>query len=146
MNENTESKLTRFLNFYNGLSHAGLTQLGDLYTQDVAFVDPVHQINGRQQLIEYFSHAYQRLTYCQFEAISQTDSEQLSFISWIMTLSHPAIGKGKPIEVHGCTELRWREEHICYHRDYYDLTELVYQHLPILGWATTLVKHKMAKA
>ena len=70
MNENTESKLTRFLNFYNGLSHAGLTQLGDLYTQDVAFVDPVHQINGRQQLIEYFSHAYQRLTYCQFEAIS----------------------------------------------------------------------------
>ncbi|SNY50729.1 SnoaL-like domain-containing protein [Arsukibacterium tuosuense] len=146
MNESAENKLARFLQFYNALSHDGLDRLADIYTEDVTFVDPVHQITGRPNLTAYFSHAYQRLTYCKFEPVSQTDAEQLSFISWIMTLSHPAIGKGKSIEVHGCTELRWRGQRIYYHRDFYDLTELVYQHLPILGWATTHVKHRMAKA
>ena len=145
MNKCAESKLADFLQFYNSLSHDGLSRLADIYSEDITFIDPVHQINGRQELTAYFSHAYQRLTYCKFEPVSQSDNEHLSFISWIMTLSHPAIGKGKAIEVHGCTELRWRGQHIYYHRDFYDLTELVYQHLPILGWATTLVKHRMAK-
>jgi limonene-1,2-epoxide hydrolase len=146
MNKHTETKLAGFLQFYNSLSHDGLNRLADIYTDDVNFIDPVHQIHGRHNLTAYFSHAYQRLTYCNFEPVSQTDGDNLSFISWIMTLSHPAIGKGKAIEVHGCTELRWREQHIYYHRDYYDLTELVYRHLPVLGWATTQVKQRMAKA
>jgi limonene-1,2-epoxide hydrolase len=145
MAEATNSKIERFLHFYNALSHDGLNMLADMYTDDIQFVDPVHQINGRQQLTAYFSHAYQRLVYCKFDPVSQIDGLQLSFISWVMTLSHPAIGKGKPVVVHGCTELRWRDEHIYYHRDYYDLTELVYQHLPVLGWATTKVKQRMAK-
>ncbi|MBV2131026.1 nuclear transport factor 2 family protein [Arsukibacterium indicum] len=146
MVKRTETKLAVFLDFYNSLSHDGLNQLADIYTEDVIFIDPVHKITGRQHLTEYFSHAYQRLTYCNFEPISQSDGESLSFISWIMTLSHPAIAAGKPVEVNGCTELRWRDQHIYYHRDYYDLTELVYQHVPVLGWVTTQVKQKMAKA
>ncbi|KKO46160.1 SnoaL polyketide cyclase [Arsukibacterium ikkense] len=146
MPELTESKLTRFLKFYNALSHDGLRQLADIYTADVVFIDPVHQITGRDQLSRYFSHAYQRLIYCKFEPVSQSDNEQQSFISWVMTLSHPAIAKGKPLVVHGCSELRWRQQHIYYHRDFYDLTELVYQHLPVLGWATSKVKQRMAQA
>lgn len=146
MSELTETKLAGFLRFYNSLSHDGLDRLADIYTEDIVFVDPVHQISGREKLTSYFSHAYQRLSYCRFEPVSQTDTGQLSFISWTMTLSHPAIAKGKPLELHGCTELRWRDQHIYYHRDFYDLTELVYQHLPVLGWATTLVKQRMAKA
>tara|TARA_R110002126_G_scaffold200330_1_gene347957 strand:- start:15789 stop:16232 length:444 start_codon:yes stop_codon:yes gene_type:complete len=146
MNEVEPNKSARFLAFYNALSHDGLSSLTDIYTEDIVFIDPVHQINNRQQLSEYFSHAYQRLNYCKFKAVSQVDAGQLSFISWEMTLSHPAIGKGKPLIVNGCTELRWRERHIYYHRDYYDLTELVYQHVPILGWATTKVKQRMANA
>ncbi|MDX1676850.1 nuclear transport factor 2 family protein [Arsukibacterium sp.] len=146
MNKQTDTKLAAFLTFYNSLSHDGLNRLAEIYTENVVFTDPVHQITGRQALMTYFSHAYQRLAYCKFEPVSQTDDDSLSFISWIMTLSHPAIGKGKEIKVHGCTELRWHDQHIYYHRDYYDLTELVYRHIPVLGWATTQVKQRMAKA
>ncbi|CAM5224665.1 transcriptional regulator [Alishewanella longhuensis] len=53
-----------------------------------------------------------------------------------MCLSHPAIGKGKEITVHGCSALRWQDDQIIYHRDYYDLTEMVYQHIPVVSWLT----------
>ncbi|HBN88343.1 MAG TPA: nuclear transport factor 2 family protein, partial [Rheinheimera sp.] len=37
-----------------------------------------------------------------------------------------------------------QNELITYHRDYYDLTEMVYQHLPIIGWLTAKVKQRMS--
>ncbi|WP_333606755.1 nuclear transport factor 2 family protein [Arsukibacterium sp.] len=146
MTEQMDSRLAAFLAFYNQLSHQGLHGLTALYHAEVEFIDPVHQIQGCRQLQEYFEHAYQRLTSCQFTLVSHSASADCGFISWQMTLQHPAINKGRTITVPGCTELRWHQGLIRYHRDYYDLTDLVYQHLPVLGFVTTKIKHRMAKA
>lgn len=146
MTEQMDSRLSAFLAFYNQLSHQGLQSLKDLYHIEIEFIDPVHHLQGRQQLQDYFEHAYQRLTYCQFSMVSHSASAECGFISWQMTLQHPAINKGRTIVVPGCTELRWQQGLISYHRDYYDLTDLVYQHLPVLGYIINKIKHKMAKA
>lgn len=140
------SSIQQFLNFYNGLSSNNLTTLGQIYHPDVVFIDPVHKITGCEALGDYFSHAYDRLSFCQFTAKAECKDGNCGYISWQMDFSHQAIGQGKLIQVDGCTELRWHEDgRIIYHRDYYDLTDLVYQHLPVLGWATAQVKRRMAK-
>lgn len=146
MTEQMDTRLAGFLAFYNQLSHQGLDSLVKVYHPQVEFIDPVHNIKGCDQLQKYFEHAYQRLTFCQFEMVSHSASADCGFISWRMTLQHPAINKGQTIVVPGCTELRWQQGLISYHRDYYDLTDLVYQHLPLLGWLTNKIKHKMAEA
>ncbi len=140
------ARLQQFVAFYNGLSANNLADLSDIYHPDVQFIDPVHEIHGVAALEQYFAHAYARLSSCHFLPLQQAEQGKQGFISWTMTLCHPAIGGGKAIEVEGCTALCWHADgRIIYHRDYYDLTDMVYQHIPLLGWLTTKVKQKMAQ-
>lgn len=145
MMQNSAS-LQQFVEFYNALSANNLKSLVAIYHPDVQFIDPVHEIHGLASLEQYFAHAYARLSSCHFLPLQQAVQSNQGFLSWTMTLSHPAIAAGKNIEVQGCTALRWHSDgRIIYHRDYYDLTDMVYRHIPLLGWLTTKVKQKMAQ-
>ncbi len=139
-----EPRLQAFLDYFNGLSGQGEPQSLSIYHNDVTFIDPVHQIKGRDALQCYLNHGYQRLNFALFEPVNGVSAGDTGFLSWIMTYSHPAIANGKKIQVHGTSELRWEGDNIIYHRDYYDLTDMVYQHIPVLSWLTGQVKRKMA--
>lgn len=145
-NLHDSARLQQFVDFYNGLSANNIASVSRIYHPDVVFIDPVHQIKGGDALERYFAHAYARLSSCQFVPLQQLAQTDLGFISWRMRLSHPAINQGHLVELDGCTELRWHQDgRIIYHRDYYDLTEMVYRHIPLLGWLTAKVKQKMAQ-
>lgn len=139
-----EPRLQRFLDYFNQLASSNLNEPLDIYHVEVEFIDPVHRISGREALQLYLQHGYQRLNFAQFTALQGVVQQDSGFLSWIMTFSHPAIAQGQRIEVHGCSELRWQGAQIIYHRDYYDLTEMVYQHVPLVGWLTTKIKQKMS--
>lgn len=139
-----DARIQAFLDYFNQLSNSNLSSTQAIYHKEVQFIDPVHQIQGRDQLISYLEHGYQRLNYAKFTAEQAAVTGNQGFLSWQMCLSHPAIGKGKEITVHGCSALRWQDEQIIYHRDYYDLTEMVYQHIPVVSWLTGKVRQKMA--
>jgi len=147
MNETiTTERLERFLNYYNNLSQNNLDSLAELYSNNVEFIDPVHHMLGLDQLQQYVSPAYARLSSCHFVATSQIANQDQGCLSWVMTFTHDAIGNGKPISVHGCSVVHWNSEgKIAYHRDYYDLNEMVLEHIPLLGWVTKKIKKKMAK-
>lgn len=140
------ARLEDFVCFYNSLNADNLNGLGQIYHSEVIFSDPVHQIQGLAALQDYFAHAYARLTQSHFEARHMAAQGEVGFVSWQMRIRHPAIANGREILVDGCTELRWHENGlIIAHRDYYDLTQMVYQHLPVIGWLTSKVKQQMAK-
>lgn len=138
-------RVDKFLAFYNSLSSENLQLLQQLYHPDVEFIDPVHQLRGIAALTKYFNHAYARLQRCTFSAQQSMEQQQQAFISWQMQFSHTAIGAGKMIDVAGCSVLQYQDELIIYHRDYYDLDQMVFQHLPMLGWLTGKVKQQMSK-
>ncbi len=140
-------RLENFVSFYNGLSAQDLSILAQLYHPEVRFIDPVHQMDGLAALQQYFAHAYARLDSCTFVAHAMAGQQQQGFVSWQMQFSHQAIGAGALISVDGCTELHWHQDgRIIYHRDYYDLTQMVYQHVPVVAWLTGKIKQKMAQA
>ncbi len=96
MNEtNTTERLGTFLNFYNNLSQNNLDSLAELYASNVEFIDPVHHMLGLEQLQQYFSHAYARLSSCHFVATSQIANQDQGCLSWVMTFTHDAIGNGE---------------------------------------------------
>jgi ketosteroid isomerase-like protein len=140
------SRIEDFVCFYNSLNANNLRTLKQVYHPDVVFSDPVHRIAGLPALHDYFAHAYARLTQSHFQAQQMAANGQTGFVSWQMRIRHPAIADGNEILVDGCSELRWHEDGlIIAHRDYYDLTQMVYQHLPVIGWLTSKVKQQMAK-
>jgi hypothetical protein len=140
-----EIKIQRFVDFYNQLSAQNLGSLTEVYDQQVVFIDPVHKICGLPALEQYFEHAYARLQSCQFEVLSAAGQQHTGFVNWTMRFSHQAIGNGKLISVEGCSALQFNDQGlIVHHRDYYDLTDMVYQHVPVLSWLTAAIKRKMA--
>ena len=142
---NTDApRIDAFLTFYNDLSSDNLASLNRIYHPQVRFIDPVHQVDGIKALEQYFSHAYERLIQCEFIGQDKIEQADKGCVSWTMRFSHNAIGNGKVIEVEGCTVVHWQDGLIIYHRDYYDLDQMVLQHLPVLGWLTAKVKQKMA--
>ena len=67
-------------------------------------------------------------------------------IIWVMTLKTKKLNKGKPIIVPGSSHIRYNEEgKAIYHRDYFDMGEMVYSHVPIVGRMVNFVKKKMKK-
>ena len=49
------------------------------------------------------------------------------------------------ITLDGTTQLKVEDEKIIYHKDYYDLGEMVYEHIPLLGSIIKMIKRRLAK-
>ncbi len=53
--------MANFLSMYKSLNRDNLHILKTVYTEDVRFIDPAHEINGLEHLTNYFSALYQNL-------------------------------------------------------------------------------------
>lgn len=134
------SALTRFLDLYSqDLVSCDLAQLAEVYSAKVTFTDPAHRIEGIESLIAYFEHLVGNLSHCTFridEVFEQPDSAMLT---WEMAFAHPKLAGGKPVLVPGSSLLRFSDK-IDFHRDYFDLGSMLYEQVPVLGWAVRQVK------
>lgn len=144
MSDPNSARIDQFLAFYNALSSENICDVTQLYHPDCVFIDPVQTISGHDKLMQYFQHAYARLSYCHFIATGVLEQGERDNVCWQMTFSHPAIGKGKQITVDGCSVLQWQQQQLIYHRDYYDLQQMVFRHIPVLGWITASIVSRMA--
>ena len=104
-----------------------------VYSEDIVFIDPAHEVHGLEQLVTYSQSMYDNVIECRFEFTGLIESERSAVLTWNMVLQHPKLNKGKTIEVPGCSHVEFNEHHITYHRDYFDLGAMIYERVPLLG-------------
>lgn len=143
---NQLARIEQLLSFYNQLSSSNISGLAQIYHADIQFIDPVKAVNGLAELQQHFTHSYSNIDYCKFEKLQAFEQINQGVLTWKMHFSHPSIGNSKAIVVDGCSMLRWQNDLIIYHRDYYDLQQMVLTHLPVIGWLTGKVKQRMASS
>lgn len=132
----------RFLYQQQGSLNAA--QLASIYSTDVVFKDPVHTINGLAALTGYFSKMAQNMNTCRFEFVDEIVTVDQAHITWNMRYSHKKIAGGKEQMLRGMTLVKFNHDKIVYHEDCYDIGAMVYEHLPLLGKATLLIKKRIA--
>lgn len=138
--------MEKFLQMYKKLNVENLHLLQGVYNSDIRFIDPAHEISGLENLTEYFSALYQNVESITFEFRDVVQQDRSCYLQWDMTFSHKSLARGKPIFVAGTTFLRLDEQDkVSYHRDYFDLGAMLYEHLPILGRLLISVKRRLAK-
>lgn len=138
--------LEKFLKTYNKLNSHNLELLAEIYSRNVRFIDPVHEINGLQDLQRYFAALYENSNSVSFTFEEQVGDAHSAFVSWKMHFSHPSLDRGKTITVNGVSHLRFNSDGlVAYHRDYFDLGAMAYEHIPILGTLVRTVKRRLAK-
>ena len=137
------SFLRQFAQRFAQLDKDNLQRLGELYTDDVRFTDPLHEVQGLGQLRGYFAELYANVSELRFDfhGFDQI-TEGEGYLRWVMSYRHPRLAGGRLIRVDGCSHLRWRDKVYC-HRDYFDAGALLYEHLPVLGRAIAWLKRRM---
>lgn len=133
LNEHKPAWLESFIDVYQKLSPDNLNVLASLYHQDILFQDPMHEIHGLSALQNYFSQLYQNLSSCTFKIDQVLHQGNQAAIYWTMTYCHKQLNRGKPITVEGHSLIMGVDNKVTYHRDYLDLGQMLYQHIPILG-------------
>lgn len=118
--------------------------LAAYYHDNAVFIDPVEKIQGIASMMHYFNHAYKNLDDCQFRFEKHSQCNEQIFIVWKMHLRHRALNNGKPLVIDGISHLELMGEKIVFHRDYYDVSSMLHDNLPLLGQVSRWLKRKLA--
>ncbi|MGQ8365045.1 nuclear transport factor 2 family protein [Glaciecola sp. 1036] len=136
--------LDKFSTFYSDLASMKVDKLSEIYSQNVVFADPVGRYEGISAVENYFTKLLKNAKYCEFDIhdkLSTTDGHHV--ITWTMKYISSRINNGKPVSVDGITWLETQDNKITLHRDYYDLGQMAYEHVPILGYFVKSVKRRI---
>ncbi|MDO3385566.1 nuclear transport factor 2 family protein [Gilvimarinus sp. SDUM040013] len=134
---------------YQSFSAGSIDSIVDLYSEDVEFIDPVQRIVGRSALRSYFQALGLNLTFCHFSFSSTVksrgdDGNDIAVLFWIMRFSHPKLNGGNASELSGCSHIIYTDK-VIYQRDYYDLGEMVYESIPLLGSVIRRIKLRLGE-
>ncbi|ASQ17958.1 TPA: nuclear transport factor 2 family protein [Enterobacter cloacae] len=135
--------ISRFVDYYTALDSQPPSALAGLYHPDATLIDPFGEHNGLFALQRYFTHLLANVEHCRFTLDSPLIGEHRFVVTWAMHWSHPRIAGGEPLELPGCSVVDVEKDRIIRQRDYYDAGEMIYEHLPLLGWAVRGVKRRV---
>jgi len=135
--------LQQFCQYYRSFDQQPLSMLDQLYSETIEFQDPAHRVSGLQSMKDYFSRSMQGVTRCQFDIHKVMEQGGEACISWEMTLLHPKLNHHQTIRLDGISHLRFGEK-IDYHRDYFDLGQMVYEQIPLVGRIIKTIKKRLS--
>lgn len=136
--------LASFATRFAALNKDNLELLGELYSDDVLFRDPLHEVHGLTAVRRYFAELYANVGALRFEFHGYDQvAEGEGYLRWTMRYRHPRLRGGAEIAVEGCSHLLWRDR-VYRHRDYFDAGALLYEHLPVLGNVIAWLKRRLA--
>jgi hypothetical protein len=132
-----------FAREFAALDKHTLDRLNTLYTDDVLFTDPLHQIRGINDMQRYFGELYANVRHLHFDFYAFDEvAPGNGYLRWTMSYSHPRLANGRTIRVDGCSHLLWRDK-VYQHRDYFDAGALLYEHLPVMGRLIAWLKRRL---
>ena len=128
-------------NLYQRFDKKIIQSMADIYSEDIQFRDPLHAINGLGALTEYFSEMMGGLIECRFEFHHSVEVVERgeAVLFWTMHYRHKKLAGGKLLELSGNSHLLFKEK-VYYHRDYFDAGAMLYEHIPLMGFAIRQVK------
>ncbi|MFI2809717.1 MULTISPECIES: nuclear transport factor 2 family protein [Microbulbifer] len=130
--------------FYRDFLQADTDRLGRIYDPSVIFCDPIHRVEGLDALGAYFEGMSRGLESCRFEFGEAVEGSGSACLPWVMHYAHRSLKGGRPLELRGCSLLRFAER-IHYHEDFYDVGAMVYEHVPLMGALVRGIKGRMAR-
>lgn len=136
---------SRVIEAYQNLDLTKLDEVATLYTSDVFFEDPTYGVQGKTAVLAHFSNTFKKLQGCSFTFHRTVSDGADIFLAWTMTAKHPKVLKGKVVRVEGASYLKTRNGKIYYHRDYFDMGSLLYEHLPLIGKVIQKIKQRVAR-
>jgi len=118
--------------------------LSSIYRDDVVFRDPLYRIEGLHALMAHFGEMSRGLTQCRFRFEEASITHDGACLPWYMHYSHQSLKGGRPLQLRGCSLLRFSDK-VFYHEDFYDMGAMVYEQVPLLGSLIRKIKSRLGR-
>ena len=134
----------KIISFYNQFNGKNLEILNQFYSDDVQFQDPITKTDGLDQLKKHYTKSYQNIKLIRFDFSEFIQTDNKYSCTWVMNVAVNGLNGGKEFQVSGISILYFNSEGlITYHRDYFDLSEMVYEKLPLIGSVIGQIKKRL---
>ncbi len=130
---------TRFTQFYADLANVDIDDLDNVYHEQILFKDPIASHSGIESVKAYFAHLLDH----HFIENASGDSPYDFTVEWTMHLT--LNNQSRSISVNGVSLLTVKDDRVVYHRDYYDMGEMVYEHVPVLKRVIHYIKKRLTQ-
>ena len=138
-------RLDNLIRYFETITEATVPQLRDFYAADAYFKDPFNEVHKVEQIEHIFAHMFGPLSEPRFIVHTRIEQGDEAFLTWDFRFR---IKKYKPdVEqvIRGGSHLCFDAQNkVCYHRDYWDAAEELYEKLPLIGGLMRFVKRRMA--
>lgn len=129
---------------FNTLRADNLKVLDDFYDPNTEFIDPIGTHRGIKAVKDYYENLYKNVKDIRFEYKDLVSSGNTHVLIWTMILTAEGLNGGKPVILSGSSHIKFNESNlVIYHRDYFDMGEFIYEHVPLLGWTIKHIKTRL---
>jgi SnoaL-like domain len=106
------------------------------YAQDAYFNDTLKTIKGIEPLAHYLRESAHAVEACTVEVLDVTRNEHGEhLVRWKMMIRFKRFKKGQDTWTVGMSHLRFNAEGLVqYHQDYWNATDGIFRHIPLLGY------------
>jgi ketosteroid isomerase-like protein len=130
---NYEDSLQRLIRFFETINPDNVSQLAQVYSEDVFFKDPFNEVHGLPEVVRIFSHMFDQVDGPRFVVTSHVLQGDQAFLTWDFLFRMKRFSSEEQC-IRGATHLRFSADgRANFHRDYWDAAEELYEKLPLLG-------------
>jgi len=137
---NTEA-VRKFKMYFTELKFDEVHALDEIYSDQVIFIDPIHQVDGIENLKAYFKKLNDNLVEGSFRFTDEAIVDNTAYLQWEMDLK---LKRPKKIVKATGISVLTVEQKVIRHRDFFDAGELFYENVPVLGSVIRFLKKKIA--
>ena len=132
----SQQRAKRVEDFFDNLGVETLSSVKEIYHSDAVFVDPMGENHGHEEILGYYRKLYEVVKSVSFEYDNQVIQGDRHVLPWTMTVRNKDFKKDKDIVVQGLSMIQFDQEtdQIIYHRDYFDMGQMIYEHIPVMSW------------
>ncbi len=142
---NHEDSLQRLIRFFETINPDNVSQLAQVYSEDVFFKDPFNEVNGLPEVVRIFSHMFEQVDGPRFVVTSHVLQGDQAFLTWDFLFRMKRFSAVEQC-IRGATHVRFGPDgRANFHRDYWDAAEELYEKLPLLGSLMRVLKRLARK-
>jgi steroid Delta-isomerase len=138
------ARLDALATYFENITEATVPQLREFYATNAYFKDPFNEVRSVADIERIFAHMYVALHEPRFVIHTRIEQGDEAFLAWDFQFRIKRYQSEKVQTIRGGSHLRWDANgKVCFHRDYWDAAEELYEKLPVLGGMMRFVKRRM---
>lgn len=138
-----DAHVAAVVDFFEGLTPAGVRRLGEVYREDARFKDPFNEVQGLVAIEAVFDHMYRALEAPRFVVRDIVAEGGQCFLSWDFLFRFKRFARDADQVVRGASHLVFGPDgRVALHRDYWDAAEELYEKLPAVGGLMRWLKRR----